>query len=324
MTIDVYASEPHYFDHVLPIWERLPIDVRGTLYVSSSSKRSHPDGVSVLPKTPSSKVTLVASYKDLQITRHVNRKVILMEHGAGQTYIGHKSQSYVGAPDREGVVGVLVPNFKAAAVHSRAHPDIPVAVIGSPRVEALRELARHDSSRIAVSTHWDCKVVPETRPAYPHFKTALSQLASRYPYAIGHAHPRIWPHMRQFYRNIGLIPEEQFADVVRSAGLYIADNSSTLFEFAALGKPVVVLNAPWFRRDVHHGGRFWEWSSVGVNANSSDGFFRAVEEALEDSDFLKSQRKQIVSQVYRQIEGSTDAAVDAVCALTNSLSYDKI
>ena len=56
-----------------------------------------------------------------------------------------------------------------------------------------------------------------------------------------------------------------FDEVMERSTLYICDNSSTLYEFASTGRPVVVLNAPWFRRDIEHGLRFWEHADVGVS-----------------------------------------------------------
>ena len=51
----------------------------------------------------------------------------------------------------------------------------------------------------------------------------------------------------RFYEAHGIEYVPDFDDVLRRADVYACDNSSTLYEFASTGRPVVVLNAPWYR-----------------------------------------------------------------------------
>jgi hypothetical protein len=54
-------------------------------------------------------------------------------------------------------------------------------------------------------------------------------------------------------------------EVQRRAAVYVCDNSSSMYEFAATGRPVVVLDLPegrikgiGYRRNINHGLRFWD------------------------------------------------------------------
>lgn len=300
MRIDALATEPHYLDHLRPVWDALPEERKGTLHTRPRNIRHE------------NTVTLVTSFKDMQAARHRLRPVIMMEHGAGQAYATSVSQAYVGAEDRHGVIGVLVPNARAEKIHVDKHPRIPAAVVGCPKLDELLFAAAPDSETAAISFHWDCHVCPETRTALPHYRPALKLVRQHLPKTLGHAHPRIWLHANQSYQLAGIEPVERFSEVVSRASVYVCDNSSTMFEFAALGRPVVVLNAPWYRKDVHHGGRFWEWAPIGENIESPSQLLPALERAMTDSRANEDQRQSIVSEIYPYLGSSVPRAVEAV------------
>jgi hypothetical protein len=126
---------------------------------------------------------------------------------------------------------------------------------------------------VSYSFHFNAPIAPEARTAYPWIMPAIARLKDRYQ-LIGHAHPRMFEAAKPRYERLGIEAVRDFADVCRRADLYICDNSSTLFAFAATGRPVVVLNPPWYDRKIDHGLRFWEASEVGVNCNDPASAWR--------------------------------------------------
>jgi hypothetical protein len=72
----------------------------------------------------------------------------------------------------------------------------------------------------------------------------------------------MWRHVRVKNPPIEVVP---VADVRKFANLLICDNSSLMYEMSYLGRNVVALNAPWYRRDVEHGLRFWQWRGIQVD-----------------------------------------------------------
>jgi len=102
---------------------------------------------------------------------------------------------------------------------------------------------------------------------------------------------------------LGIEPVEDFEDVLERADLYMCDNSSTLFEFASVGRPVVVLNAPWYRRHIEHGLRFWEAATVGVQVDHPAELRDAVMQALEDPPEQQAARQAAVRIAYTYTDG---------------------
>jgi len=155
---------------------------------------------------------------------------------------------------------------------------------------------------VALSFHWDCRVSPEARTTWPHYQRAIPGLAGEYR-LLGHGHPRILPKLKPVYQHNGIEIASDFRQVLERADCYVCDNSSTLYEFASLDRPVVVLNAPWYRREVEHGLRFWEAASVGVQCDEPGDLSAAIATALRDAAKLRKARRAAVKLAYACCDG---------------------
>jgi len=90
-----------------------------------------------------------------------------------------------------------------------------------------------------------------------------------------------------------------------------------MFEAAAVGLPVVVLNAPWYRRDVSHGLRFWAWSDIGPQVDDPADLEQAVwSDAFHPA--YRVRRGQMTRAVFGDLDGQASAR--AVAALRRLLT----
>jgi hypothetical protein len=281
------ASRPHYAAHLAPILERLPADI--------------PDDV-----------CLVASHRDLVTARREGfRHLILAQHGIGQSYT-KPLPSYPGGKDNHDVGLFLVPNKHAADRWREAYAGAAIEVVGSPILDTLPRRVPDFTYRdvVAVSFHWNAAHTPEAGSAFRIFRDQVAQLAERF-HVIGHGHP-LRRGMPAFYERNGIEYVPDFADVCRRADVYVCDNSSTLYEFAATGRPVVVLNSPQYRGRVNHGLRFWEAACVGLNAWHGDNLGDVIERALQDPLEARYHREQALDIVYAYRTGGAQRAADAI------------
>jgi hypothetical protein len=333
--MDAIGCERQFIDHLAPVWRALPergrflTDAALVEYAASrgiEAEAIDADALRRSSRPPIARIedgpqAFVASIGDTKVARRLGyRRFAFIEHGAGQAYNGVRGMaarhpSYAGGGDREDVELFLVPNDYSADLWRAAYPAARVEVVGSPRLDDLPRRVAGPGPVACVSFHWPAYVCPEAGTALGHYAKVLPELAAAFPgRVIGHAHPKgDWPaRMARLYRRWGIPFVADFDEVCRRADVYVCDNSSTIFEFAATGRPVVVLNSPEYRRNVHHGLRFWEAATVGLQVNEPADLIATVQDALQDAPEQQVARESALRLIYAQRAGSAATAAAAL------------
>lgn len=280
----ILASRPHYADHLAPIADLVDI----------------PD-----------EVALVASHHDVvQARKRGARRIILGQHGAGQSFGGDPrtdyASSYPGGADHDDVGLFLVPNEHAANRWRDRYPKATVRVVGCPALDTRPHKDPAEPFTVALSFHWNATFSPEAKSALAWHKAGLPELARRF-HVIGHGHPRR-NDLPGVYRRLGIEHVPDLGETFRRADVLVADHMSILYEFAATRRPVVALNAPWYRRDVHHGLRFWD-AIPGPQADHPNDLPDALLEAMTEGP---ERREAALSKVYAYRTGAAHRAADAI------------
>lgn len=252
------ASEAHYRAHLQPIWDLIPEQYHHT--------RGMPTYM------------LVGGYADVK--SYPTRDYIYVEHGAGQSYTDpvdplnfRSTQSYYsGGRGHQRCALFICPNQEVADRWLARYPDKPVAVVGSPVLDRWHLSNTPEPKTVAITFHWDALFtgVPETSSAFnsyfPRLLEAVRAWKAQGWTVLGHHHPR-YKAVGDFWsgpdaKAAGVEPAT-VEQVLNRASILVADNTSMQAEFLSLGRRVVWLNAPQYRRDVVHGGRFWDWPTMG-------------------------------------------------------------
>lgn len=296
MTVDVYASEPHYIDHIAQVWLKLADEKRGNF----RTRPAHVDyatklGIEVTTEPPTDNPTIVASWGDY---RKTNGQVIYMEHGVGHTY-SNNHPSYAGAPGKDRVTLFLNQHKLTDQLNKAAYPEVEHAIIGVPRMDSVA-VRGVEGRTVAISFHWDCKVAPESRSAFDHYRKFIPRLARvKNINLIAHCHPNMaWrKKLQPIFHRYGIEFVPTFTEVLDRADLYIIDNSSTAYEFAAAGRPVINLNAPWYRKNVHHGIRFWDYVP-GPQVDNGWELLKLVPKVLDQPELFDTERQAAVKTLF--------------------------
>lgn len=309
--IDFYASREHYADHLFPIWHAVSPSKRGTFFIqplNSLVQHVLSHGVGTYDTRPpphgTDRLVVVAAAIDLSGLR----RAVLVEHGAGQTYVDVDHEAWSGGPSRDRVELFVVPNEYAKAANRKRYPYTP-QVVCAPHVEALRSIDRDVKFRVGFGRHWDSNLTPELASAWPYFFETIRAYCVWHRRDVAlHFHPRVADVGRALAAEWDVAYLDTFDDVVRSCERWTVDNSSTGFEWAALDRPVVWLNAPHYRRGLEQGLRFWSHVDVGRQCDDAG----MLEPAL---DAPYRPRPDLVADVYPVIDGSARLAAEAIEAL---------
>lgn len=223
--------------------------------------------------------------------------------------------AYAGGDGRHGVLAFLCPNEYAAGLNRETYPDALTVVIGSPRLADLQMIpaapAPSERPVVAFGFHWPVMLAPESGTGWSHWVAALAKLAASGRYEIlGHGHPRAWSDLKAAYTDMGIEPVREFDEVLARAHVYCCDNSSTLFEFAAVRGPVVVLDWPACRPEIEHGLRFWDAADVGPRIIEPVALSTAVGAALATVPWPGAEER--LARVFPAVADPAAAAVAAI------------
>lgn len=292
--IDFYASEIHYYDHMSPIWRVLPDSYKGGFYVSNTlySKVKDRD-IPVICSQPKGELTLVASYGDYC---SIGGNIVYMEHGIGHSY-SNKHPSYAGGAGKDRVVLFMNQHHITDKKNRLAYPKVINKIIGTPKMDSVTP--RHIKNRVVcMSFHWNCQVCPETGSAFEYFKEMIPRMIKHNNFTlIMHGHPRPGNNWEYKLKKYGVKFYSDFKDILEIADIYVNDNSSTMYEFAAAGRPVIVLNSPHYREKVHHGIRFWDYI-LGEQVDIPIKLIDVIERTFEKPHEWDERRNRIVEELY--------------------------
>lgn len=324
----------HYIDHMAPVWFALPVEIRGEFAVCNHDMAAHADKLGIEPTEFRSgpamqkhlkaekRLTLVAGHSDTRWLDLTGRPNVILMHGVGFNFDQRKTLAgYPGTKqNRRNTRLMLSTNERIAQIEREPNPHIRAEVVGCPKLDRWHRLPRKPRSNppvVVFAFHWECKICPESMNAWAHYKDILPRIAGEYK-VLGHGHPHIIDKLAPQYEAMGIEVVRDLGEVFERADLMCFDATSAGYEFASLDRPVVVMNAPWYRRDVNFGLRFWEHADVGVQVNEPEQMIGAINSALADWPDQQAKRRAAVEASYSFTDGRcAERAATAILDILN-------
>lgn len=232
---------------------------------------------------------------------------------------------------RPGYHGSILPPSVVACIAPRADVakswDRPAFVAGCPAIDEYAGLVPPHpdgpTRPLAVITfHWGAdRLCAEAASAADHYLPRMAEVVAQLRASgvdvVGHWHPRR-PTLRGIWNELGVDWIPDIDTVLRTAHIMIADNTSVMYEMAALGRSVIALNCPGYRRDVEHGLRFWT-AVPGWQVDSVDELLALDVMAYWYEDWSVLQRDHAVRYAYGGVPVGGAGAAAAAWLMTLGL-----
>jgi hypothetical protein len=325
MKIQFFASHQHYYDHMLPVYNGLHHKQRGKLIVHERVKshkgKSYHSSLAMSNALDKSLPVMVAGHSDMIVVNKFCDRVVYMEHGIGLNYTKPNS-GLCDSSNREGVVLILSPNEKSYCLSKAANPEVKNYIIGMPLMDNLFTLDKPEyPNRICFSFHFDTAVFHFMRSSVTYYRDEIVNLYRNGYDVVIHAHPRAQKNIFAWFVQNGIPPERMIRDfrrAVEESYLYVCDNSSTIFMFAAVPyRRVVLLNRPsWiesFQRRDKINFRFWQYSGIGKNIFTSKDLRQAIDAELKrDPDMRYKTKREMIDAIFPYAGVSTERAIDVL------------
>jgi len=340
MKIDFFARREHFIDHLLPIWNEIPNNKKGIFYIHANTFKYtigkiinicvlrdelEPNRLEVF--VPGTNPIVTCAYGDMVNAYKSNpdRIFILAEHGVGLTF--GDNAGYAGGLGMRRIADCFLAPNEYIANKTEKVLDTTQYIIGTPKldewgnpwIKAMNSVVEHISNNkpvptVCISFHWDgSHVAPEAGNAFGIFgrDEVLKELKETFN-LIGHCHPKSRDHYRPIFENLGIPFVENFSDVMAQADIYVNDASSTMYEFLVTGKPVILMNAPHFRKDIHFGIRFWDYTDIGYQVKTPRELKEAIQNTIIDPNKFLKQRQKAVKDLYPYLGNSAKVAANAI------------
>lgn len=322
---DFLARQSYYVDHLAPIYNALPATDRGQFFVLENMVRdyrekrvnqvyAYMDG-GYCGENP----IVVASYGDAvrAVESMPGRQVVLMEHGVGLTF---GKAAYADGHGQRGLLSLipLQSNYVLNKVHKELR-HIPHPVVGIPKMDKWFGMSQKSKgimptrpTLVFAFHHGDKNSRPgETGSAWEYYIGALPELARHFNIVV-HSHPSANPGRALLFSGMGIEVTSDFEWVMENADLLLNDCGSAAYEFAATGRPVILLNAPWFDKKSSWGIRFWDYSDIGPQVDEPHSLEKTIETVLRNPGNWDIQRRRMTHDLFPHFGVSTLAMVSAL------------